>query len=130
MTNPVSLFATDNNGVIIELPTVSGGEEASVSGSLVFGIGTQSNNALGGATVYTADRVPETSRPHITERLYSDSFIDSGSNGYFFATSITACPSTSNAPGFYCPHQRTESFGDQSGSEWRQRHGQFQHCEC
>jgi len=51
--NPVTLFATDNNGVIIELPAVSG-VETSVTGSLIFGIGTQSNNALGSATVYTS----------------------------------------------------------------------------
>ncbi len=100
--NPVSLFATDNNGVIIQLPTVSGAEQASVTGSLVFGIGTQSNNALGSATVYTA-----TSGGNFTTTyngtIDSASFIDSGSNGYFFASSITACPTTSNAPGFYCP---------------------------
>ncbi|MGA9507582.1 MAG: DUF3443 domain-containing protein [Candidatus Sulfotelmatobacter sp.] len=100
--NPVSMFATDNNGVVIELPTVSGGEEAILSGSLVFGIGTESNNALGGATVYTANDLGDFTT---TFNGASDpnSFIDSGSNGYFFASSITACPSTSNAPGFYCP---------------------------
>jgi hypothetical protein len=52
--NPVTLFATDNNGVIVELPAVSA-PETSVSGSLIFGIGTQSNNGLNGATVYTVD---------------------------------------------------------------------------
>jgi hypothetical protein len=100
--NPVSLFATDNNGVVIELPNVSGGEEASVTGSLVFGIGTQSNNALGSATVYTADSAGNFTTTY-NGTINSGSFIDSGSNGYFFASSITACPSTSNAPGFYCP---------------------------
>src|SRR4029077_17923482 len=50
--NPVALFASDNNGVLIELPAVSGAQP-SLSGSLIFGIGTQSNNALGHAAVYT-----------------------------------------------------------------------------
>lgn len=49
--NPVALFVTDNNGVIIELPQVSA-LATSVNGSLVFGIGTQSNNGVNGATVY------------------------------------------------------------------------------
>ena len=55
--NPVSAFATDNNGVIVELPAVPVGGQASVSGgSLVFGIGTEANNALAnGATVLTLD---------------------------------------------------------------------------
>ena len=39
--NPVALFATDNNGVILELPAVTA-PVASINGSLVFGIGTQS----------------------------------------------------------------------------------------
>jgi hypothetical protein len=100
--NPVSLFTTDNNGVIIELPVVSGGEEATVSGSLVFGIGTQSNNALGGATVYTANSSGNFTTTY-SGTTDSSSFIDSGSNGYFFPSTITTCPTNSSAPGFYCP---------------------------
>jgi hypothetical protein len=105
--NPVALFATDNNGVIVELPTVSSGGEASVSGSLVFGIGTQSNNGLNGATVYTA---PEGSfTTSYKGQSYPGSFLDSGSNGYFFLdsslTGLTNCPNNSDAPGFYCSSQ-------------------------
>jgi|HubBroStandDraft_4_1064222.scaffolds.fasta_scaffold02789_5 hypothetical protein len=100
--NPVTLFATDNNGVIIELPGVSGGEP-SLSGSLVFGIGTQSNNALGAATVYTADSSGSFTTTY-SGTPYSGSFIDSGSNGYFFpSTTIAECSDSSDAPGFYCP---------------------------
>ncbi len=102
--NPVALFATDNNGVIIELPAASGAE-ASISGSLVFGIGTQSNNALGGATVYTADASTGNLTASFNGQTFSDnSFIDSGSNGYFFPdSSVTQCASNSGASGFYCP---------------------------
>jgi hypothetical protein len=99
--NPVTLFATDNNGVIIELPAVSG-SEPSLSGSLVFGIGTESNNALGGATIYTADSSGSFTTTY-SGSPYSGSFIDSGSNGFFFPSTITICPSDSNASGFYCP---------------------------
>ncbi len=55
LQNPVSKFATDNNGVIIELPSVAtgvGGKD--VVGSMVFGIGTQSNNALDSRAVVMA----------------------------------------------------------------------------
>jgi hypothetical protein len=104
--NPVALFASDNNGVIIELPAVSG-SAATLSGSLVFGIGTQSNNALGSATVYTIDSSLSLTTSY-KGTPYSGSFIDSGSNGYFFLDStivpaLTDCPQSSNAPGFYCP---------------------------
>ncbi|MGD0570364.1 MAG: DUF3443 domain-containing protein [Candidatus Sulfotelmatobacter sp.] len=99
--NPVTLFATDNNGVIIELPAVSGGEP-SLSGSLVFGIGTESNNALGGATIYTADSSGSFTTTY-SGSAYSGSFIDSGSNGFFFpdTNGITECGSDES--GFYCP---------------------------
>ena len=52
VNNPVSLFPTDNNGVIVELPSISSNGATNVSGSLVFGIGTQTNNGLGNATVF------------------------------------------------------------------------------
>jgi hypothetical protein len=107
--NPVSLFTTDNNGVILELPSVTGGEEATLSGSMVFGIGTQSNNALGSATIYTADDFGDFSTTY-NGVAYPESFIDSGSNGYYFLNSslagITEC---SDEPGFYCP-ATTQNF--------------------
>jgi hypothetical protein len=101
--NPVSLFTTDNNGVIIELPAVPAGGSLTVSGSLVFGIGTESNNALDTATTYTVDVNGNfTTTGYTGAPTPPASFIDSGSNGYFFpSTTITQC--TSSAAGFYCP---------------------------
>ena len=46
LQNPVSMFPQDNNGLLIVLPQVAAGGAASVSGSMIFGIGTQSDNAL------------------------------------------------------------------------------------
>ena len=49
------MFATDNNGVIIELPSISASGASNPSGGLlVFGIGTQSNNGLASATQVAA----------------------------------------------------------------------------
>ncbi|HEY1677370.1 MAG TPA: DUF3443 domain-containing protein [Candidatus Sulfotelmatobacter sp.] len=99
--NPVALFAQDNNGVIIELPAASA-PEPSLTGSLVFGIGTQSNNGLGSASIYNVDDFGNfiTSYKNVA---YNQSFIDSGSNGLFFLTSsltgIVAC----SGGDFYCP---------------------------
>ncbi len=90
--NPVTLFSPDNNGVMIFLPSVPTGGSGTISGSLIFGIGTQSNNALQTATVYT---VPD-SGPNagdITTTFngvgYPASFFDSGSSGIFFLDSAT-----------------------------------------
>jgi hypothetical protein len=99
--NPVALFATDNNGVIIELPSLSS-SAASLSGSMVFGIGTESNNALGSATVFPLDANGEFSTT-FKGKSYP-AFVDSGSNGFFFLdetlTGLTVCADNS---GFYCP---------------------------
>ncbi|MGA2840948.1 MAG: DUF3443 domain-containing protein [Steroidobacteraceae bacterium] len=107
--NPVPLFATDNNGSILVLPSVAANGAASVSGSLIFGIDTESNNNSGTQTILTvAPGSSQTVLPGNFTTVYggqtlSDSFIDSGTNGLFFNdSSIPACTS-SNFTGFYCP---------------------------
>jgi hypothetical protein len=110
--NPVAFFATDNNGTIITLPAVAPDGAASVTGSLIFGIDTQSNNQSGVQTVLAL----QTSGPNaggvttiFNGQTLSASFIDSGSNGlYFNDSSITPCAS-SQFTGFYCPAM-TDSF--------------------
>jgi hypothetical protein len=100
--NPVSLFTTDFNGVIVELPAVGVAGTTTTSGSLVFGIGTRTNNAMGSATVLPAD--PNTGFITGTYKgtAYIDGYLDSGSNGSFFTdTSLTACAAPNT--GFYCP---------------------------
>jgi hypothetical protein len=100
--NPVTLFASDNNGVIVEMPAVST-PEVSVSGSLVFGIGTQSNNALNGAMVFTLDQFGNISTT-FNNQSFSQSFLDTGSNAIFFLnTTTTKIPDCPDATFFYCP---------------------------
>jgi hypothetical protein len=106
VSNPVAQFATDNNGVILELPAVPAAGQAGDSGVLVFGIGTQSNNSLGSAFVLVTDPVGNFTTTYRGQTLNS-SFIDSGSNGLFFPDStITVCTSTQSNPNanqFFCP---------------------------
>jgi len=105
VSNPVASFAADNNGVIIELPLVPSTGAPSTTGSLVFGIGTQSNNGLGSATVFAVDgagTLISVFPPNGS--TYSGSFIDSGSNGIFFlSSSSTGIPECPELNGFYCP---------------------------
>jgi hypothetical protein len=105
LQNPGSLFATDNNGVILELPAVGDtGASNPGGGLLVFGIGTQSNNGLGSATQVPLNTTTGFVSATLNGTPLSDSYIDSGSNGNFFVSSLTPCgaPNTPNA-GFYCP---------------------------
>jgi hypothetical protein len=103
VTNPAFNFPADNNGVILELPTVPG-FAATVDGNMIFGIGTQSNNGLGSATVFTLDQFDSFTTKLGTQVLTS-SFIDSGSNGLFFPDgSLSICASS---PFWYCPASTT-----------------------
>ena len=102
--NPVALFPKDNNGVIITLPAVPSAE-ATVSGSLIFGIGTQSNNGLGSAAVYTLNQNDSINSITTTyrNRVMPYSFIDSGSNGYFFTDNTILQCTQGYVSGYYCP---------------------------
>jgi hypothetical protein len=102
LQNPVAMFSADNNGVVIALPAIPPAGQATAAGSLIFGIGTQANNALGGATVLTTD--PNTG--YVTTLFngvtYTTSYIDAGSSLYFIATGLyPICGGV--AAGFYCP---------------------------
>src|SRR5262249_5125578 len=84
--------------------------------SLIFGIGTQSNNSLGGAMVFTTNAAG-----NLTTTLHSNSysgFLDSGSNAYFFlsssASGISAC--STQESGFYCPSSPVNLSATNRGS--------------
>lgn len=100
--NPVALFSHDNNGVIVQLPAAST-SAPSLSGSLIFGVGTESNNALGSAQIFRPDNNGNL-KTNFKGTTY-EGFLDSGSNAYFFLDSTTVgmpdCPSPEG--GFYCP---------------------------
>ena len=100
--NPVTLFTADNNGVIIQLPSVAAQGAATVAGSMFFGIDTQSNNKSGSQSVITLDNFGEFETA-FNGAILSQSFLDTGSNGvYFNDSSLTACTAT-NVKDFYCP---------------------------
>jgi len=116
--NPVTMFSLDKNGVLMFLPSVPPGGVATISGTLIFGIGTQTNNALQSATVYT---VPDSgaNMGAITTTFngvsYPSSFIDSGSSGIFFLDNATTHIPTCTVQNllWYCP---TPSTGNLSAT--------------
>jgi Protein of unknown function (DUF3443) len=98
VTNPVSGFPLDNNGVVIDLPAVADAGAASVTGSLIFGIGTQPNNTLGAASVIRTNATTGYITTNAAGYTNAYSYIDSGSNGIFFrSTQLPQCGY------WYCP---------------------------
>ena len=117
--NPIPLFTTDNNGSIIELSSVASSGAATVSGSIFFGIDTESNNASGTQSVLTVDPDNGYFTTTYNGTALTTSFIDSGSNGFFFNDSSIAACTSSDFSGFYCPSSTldlTATLTGQSGT--------------
>lgn len=104
--HPVPLFASDNNGLLIDLPSVPLSGAAGVNGRLIFGIGTRANNQQGAATALTTSSTGLLTA-EFEGRTLSRGFVDTGSNGLFFDTA-TVPQCGSGATGFYCPATRTQ----------------------
>jgi hypothetical protein len=107
--NPVAHLPVDNNGLILQLPTIPLGGMPSVNGSLILGIGTQSNNTPRAVTTYPASSSGPSTGDFTTVFngiTFDQSFIDSGSNGLFFdASSIGTLPACTAGigTGWFCP---------------------------
>jgi hypothetical protein len=107
LPNPVAAMAVDNNGLIVALPAPGTAGAASLTGTLYFGIGTQTNNGLGNATPLTASLSTAAEGSGLITALYKNqtlpnSYIDTGSSSYLFDDdSIAGC--TGDFAGYYCP---------------------------
>lgn len=104
LSNPVASFAQDNNGLLITLPSVPAAGALTATGSMIFGIGTQSNNALGSAQIYAVDGSAYFTTTY-NGVAYTASYIDSGSSINFFLDSATLgnIDCLDMPPGVYCP---------------------------
>ena len=81
--NPVADFTSDNNGTIISLPPLQAGGQATAMGQLIFGVGTQQNNALpSSANILKLDQNGLFTTVYKGSALTSA--IDSGTNVYYF----------------------------------------------
>jgi Protein of unknown function (DUF3443) len=128
VTDPVADFQTDNNGVIVEIQSATEGATTD-TGTLIFGIGTESNNALGAQTVLTADpNYGDISTAYDTQdgndMILPYSYIDTGSNAYYFAdggipsgTNCSTQPgySASNPQSWFCPNSELKLSATNSG---------------
>lgn len=119
LQNPVWTFPQDNNGFLISMPSVPELGAVSVSGSMIFGIGTRSNNALGTAKIYTTDASGNFQTTY--NNVSYPSFIDSGSNGLYILDAATLgqgmqdCTTPPAGSGFYCPASTTNFTATNTG---------------
>lgn len=97
--NPVAALNEDNNGFVIEMAAVPSSGATTATGSLILGIGTQTNNALGAAKVLDLDANGELTTIYKSQTVTA--FLDSGSNGLFFPDS--SIPDCASPAGWFCP---------------------------
>jgi hypothetical protein len=116
VANPVAFFVKDNNGVEILLPSISSAGAPSLpytnaagtslipAGQLIFGVGTQSNNALGSATLYATDEYGNFPNVVYNGASYpSDGFLDTGSNALYVSDALTLGIADCTDNPYYCP---------------------------
>ena len=87
VTNPVTLFAADNNGIIVNLPNLKNANgDATVQGELIFGIATQTDNDLPatGLTVLGTDANGDFNATYNASTTVLPALIDSGTDSYAF----------------------------------------------
>jgi hypothetical protein len=103
--NPVAFFSSsDNNGVMITLGMVSATGAVSAAGTMYFGIGTQSDNALGSATVYALNSSEFIDTVTYNGIAYSTfNVFDTGSNALSVADHSTLGIADCSDNSFYCP---------------------------
>lgn len=112
LPNPVAAFAMDNNGVILTLPAVAPGGVPTLTGTVMFGIGTQADNTLRASTVLPVSTSASRLGPGLLTATYkgkalTQSFLDSGSNSYFFIDGDLAPCTDKGLIAFYCPSAPT-----------------------
>lgn len=108
-SNPVVFFSGDNNGVILAMGSVAGGGAASASGTLTFGVGTQSDNTLSNsAKVYALTRNALAGSVYSTIlATYNGTtyplLIDSSASSNLFLDARTVAAAPAGSPITYCP---------------------------
>ena len=133
VTDPVTGFQADHNGVIVELPTATEGA-STLTGTLIFGIGTEGNNTYSAKTLLTANPSSGTFTTEYTTQGGTQQFLpysifDTGSNAYYFADdsipSVSACSSypgydSSNPDTWFCPGSELKLSATNTGQNGTQ----------
>jgi hypothetical protein len=103
--NAVAAFtSSDNNGVMISLDSVPATGAATGSGTMYFGIGTQTNNGLGSATIYaynSSEYLPTVVYNGIGYTTFN--IFDTGSPVSYISDASTLGITDCADNGLYCP---------------------------
>lgn len=120
--NPVSSLSQHNNGMAIHLSGIPSDGARNVTGYMLLGINTASNNNLGQATTLALD--PDSGQllsSSGNNHSYAISFVDSGTNAWEVgATTFPTCPVSQVGVGFYCPASALSLNMTMTGTDYHQ----------
>lgn len=116
VANPVAFLSQDNNGVAIVLPSIpasgapslpfanADGSGLIAAGQIIFGVSTESNNAIGSATIFALDANGNFPTIGFNGSTYSsEAFLDTGSNALYILDASTLGIANCTDNPFYCP---------------------------
>lgn len=121
VSNPVASVPKDNNGVVIVLPSIPAAGAPSLpfvnpdgsglvpAGQLILGIGTESNNALGNATLYATDPHGNFASVLYNGQTYTaGGTLNSSANANYILNSATLGLPECTDNHYYCPNSTAQ----------------------
>ncbi|MSQ57117.1 MAG: DUF3443 family protein [Limnohabitans sp.] len=99
--NPIAKLPSHNNGLVFQLPLVDPLGAANLSGKMILGINTASNNQISTESIFKLNSFAEFFTVYKGASIRS--YMDTGSNGIFFRDTINQCTGPVEFTGFYCP---------------------------
>ncbi len=106
VSNPATMFAADNNGLIVTLPNLQNANgDSTLAGQVIFGLGTQSDNALPaiGLSVLGTNANGDFTATYNGSATVLPALIDSGADSYLFDDPTLAVCASGAFVGYYCP---------------------------
>jgi hypothetical protein len=106
VANPATRFPSDNNGIILTMPNLQNGNgDSMVTGVLIFGLGTQTDNQLPptALTMLAADSNGDFLATYNGATTQVPALIDSGTDAYLFDDPAIAVCTSAAWVGYYCP---------------------------
>ncbi len=119
LQNPVTQLTQDNNGILIQLPSPGPTGAAVITGQMLLGINTQSDNTLPSSatqlalvSVFSSSPIPagQLNQAQVNNQTYSTSYFDSGTSIWEVGNQLPACPNGSAGSGFACPNPSPQNL--------------------
>lgn len=106
LTGVIGKFASDNNGAILSFPAITGNGAASMTGTLTFGLNTQSNNQTANVPMVNGLSNSSMEAQYNNENMIA--ILDSGSSNEILSSApMSTCIVSGYSVTWFCPSSDT-----------------------